>query len=493
MSQLPYSDTSHTDLLATIEQARSAFSLYKNSSLQLRCELLQAIADELRKDTAALVAAAMRETHLPEGRLKNELGRTIFQLESYGQASAAGRWLDASIETRPNATGAAVNLRKTLLPLGPVVVFGASNFPFAYSTAGGDTASALAAGCTVIVKAHPAHPETSTLAAAAIDRAVLKLQLPKGVFGHVYGASFSVGEYLVKHPYVKAVGFTGSLLVGKQLFDWAQQRKDPIPVFAEMGSVNPVFLLPGQLHEQAPALAEQLAASFTLGAGQFCTKPGLLIAIQSEALSRFEQHLEQQVTKLIPVPLLHSGIANAFQHHRDTSLQVSSVSVLALSEQEASSGEGRPTVAAVEAADWLQHRSLQQEVFGPYTLVVRCADRAAVEAVAASLEGQLTTTIMANEEDLSQHSALIDLVKEKCGRLILNGVPTGVEVCKAMQHGGPFPATTDARFGAVGEDALKRFARPICYQNWPDAWLPAELKEDNPLRIARTVNGQLIQ
>ena len=492
MSYPSYPDTSQSALFETVQQAQAAFSFYKNSSLQQRYALLQAIADELRKETSELVAAAMRETNLPEPRLKNELGRTIFQLESYGQACAAGRWLDATIETRPNAAGVAVNLRKTLLPLGPVVVFGASNFPFAYSTAGGDTASALAAGCTVIVKAHPAHPHTSTLAAAAIDRALVRLQLPSGIFSHVYGASFAVGEWLVKHPLVKAVGFTGSLLGGKQLFDWAQQRQSPIPVFAEMGSVNPVFLLPGQLNEKAAALAEQLAASFTLGAGQFCTKPGLLIAIHSEGLQTFEEHLRQQVTKMIPAPLLHAGIVKSFQQHRDQALHDASVSVLALSGQEASSIEGRPTVAAVEAADWLQKPLLHQEVFGPYTLLIRCRDRAEVDAVAASLEGQLTTTIMASEEDLKQYSALVDGVKEKCGRLILNGVPTGVEVCKAMQHGGPFPATTDARFGAVGEDALRRFARPICYQNWPDALLPAELQDHNPLQIVRTVNGQLI-
>ncbi|MFM8806447.1 MAG: aldehyde dehydrogenase family protein, partial [Sphingomonadales bacterium] len=248
---MPYSDTSRPELLQAIAAAQSAFSFYKSCSLQQRFDLLAAIAEELKNSSEALIAAAMRETHLPEARLKNELGRTVFQLQSYGAAAAAGRWLDATIETRPNAAGAAINLRKTLVPLGPVVVFGASNFPFAYSTAGGDTASALAAGCTVIVKAHPAHPETSTIAAEANAKAVEKHQLPAGVFRHVYGAAFSVGEELVKHPLVKAVGFTGSLRGGKQLFDWAQQRKDPIPVFAEMGSVNPVFLLPGQLQAQA--------------------------------------------------------------------------------------------------------------------------------------------------------------------------------------------------------------------------------------------------
>jgi alpha-ketoglutaric semialdehyde dehydrogenase len=490
---MSYSDASAAALKQTVETAQAAFSFYKNCSLQQRFDLLTAIADELKNNTDALIAAAMRETHLPEARLKNELNRTVFQLESYGAAAAAGRWLDATIETRPNAAGIAVNLRKTLVPLGPVVVFGASNFPFAYSTAGGDTASALAAGCTVIVKAHPAHPETSTLAAAAIERAVKRQQLPAGVFSHVHGAAFSVGEQLVKHPLVKAVGFTGSLRGGKQLFDWAQQREEPIPVFAEMGSVNPVFLLPGQLQAQASSLADQLAASFTMGAGQFCTKPGLLIALASPALSVFEEQLKQQVEKMIPTPLLHSGIVDAFTQHRKKALETEDVAVLALSVKEADLLQGQPTVATIKAAQWLQQPHLHQEVFGPYTLLITCKDSEEMLAVATATEGQLTTTIMATDQDLLQYQLLIEKVKEKCGRLILNGVPTGVEVCKAMQHGGPFPATTDSRFGAVGEDALKRFARPLCYQNWPDQWLPAELQDKNPLQIFRTVNGQLMR
>lgn len=488
---MSYTDASPLVLEQTVEKAHHAFAVYKNCSLQQRYALLRSIAEELKKDEDILVAAAMRETHLPEARLRNELGRTLFQLESYGAAAASGRWLDATIETRPNASGAAVNLRKTLIPLGPVVVFGASNFPFAYSTAGGDTASALAAGCTVIVKAHPAHAETSTIAAAALARAVKAQQLPDGVFSHVYGASFSVGEYLVKHPRVKAVGFTGSLRGGKQLFDWAQQRQEPIPVFAEMGSLNPVFLLPDQLQQQALSLAEQLAASFTLGAGQFCTKPGLLIALQSEALSIFEKKLAEHVQKMIPVPLLHTGIATAFLQHRQQALQTSSVSVLAESDQDSTPQQGRPTVAMVTASDWLQQAHLHQEVFGPYTILITCKDQDEIAKVANALDGQLTTTLMATEKDLQDYRFVVDLVKEKCGRLILNGVPTGVEVCKATQHGGPFPASTDARFGAVGEDALKRFSRPICYQNWPQGWLPAELQDDNPLQIFRTVNGQL--
>jgi NADP-dependent aldehyde dehydrogenase len=488
---MSYSDTSHAVLLEAVENAQAAFSLYKNCSLEQRFSLLRAIAAELKNSGEALIAAAMRETHLPEARLKNELGRTVFQLESYGAAAAAGRWLDATIETRPNAAGAAVNLRKTLVPLGPVVVFGASNFPFAYSTAGGDTASALAAGCTVIVKAHPAHPETSTLAAAAVAKAVEKQQLPAGVFSHVYGASFSVGEELVKHPLVKAVGFTGSLRGGKQLFDWAQQRKDPIPVFAEMGSVNPVFMLPAQLQAQPSLLADQLAVSFTLGAGQFCTKPGLLVALASPALTAFEQQLSDQVKRMIPVHLLHEGIAEAYGRHRSKALQTVGVSVLALSDKEAASQQGQPTVATIKAEQWLQQPHLHQEVFGPYALLIACANSEEMMAVARTTEGQLTTTIMASEEDLQQYRSLVECVKEKCGRLILNGVPTGVEVCKAMQHGGPFPATTDPRFGAVGEDALKRFARPLCYQNWPNHLLPAELQDENPLRIFRTVNGEL--
>jgi NADP-dependent aldehyde dehydrogenase len=487
-----FEDSSLQEIDSVVAASAKAFAYYRKTSLAERQQLLNTIAICLKENSASLIAAAMRETNLPELRLQNELGRTIFQLESYGAACKEGVWLDASLDTFPGVEPAKPSIKKTMIPIGPVVVFGSSNFPFAYSTAGGDTASALAAGCTVIVKAHPAHAETSTIAAAAIAKALALVGLDPTVFQHVYGASFSVGEALVKHPLVKAVGFTGSYAGGKQLFDWASARKEPIPVFAEMGSVNPVFLLSHKLNSEYAAIATQLASSFTLGVGQFCTKPGLIIGIGGEALQAFIHDLGKAVLSIAPGTMLHRGIADSFLAKREAALLEEEVHLVAESTQAPAEGQGQPTVATLEASTWLANPILHQEVFGPFTLVISCTNEAQLLEVASALEGQLTATVFGTSQELTNLSGLLDLLQTRCGRLIINGVPTGVEVCKSMQHGGPFPATTDVRFGAVGADAIKRFARPISFQNYPDELLPLELQEANPLRIARTVNGKLV-
>ncbi|MBN8685583.1 MAG: aldehyde dehydrogenase (NADP(+)) [Chitinophagales bacterium] len=468
-----------------------AFHAYRKLSLKQRAGFMRAIAKELEAAGDELIRTAMQETNLPEARLRGERGRTIYQLESYADACEKGDWLEARIDhANPGKTPPKPDIRKMLVPVGPVVVFGASNFPFAYSTAGGDTATAFAAGCPVIVKAHPAHPQTSHLAAQAIFRAAEKTGMPAGIFAHVTGMSFEVGKALVTHTCCKAVGFTGSYAGGKQLFDWANQRPEPIPVFAEMGSVNPVFLLPGKLAVSAGEVATQCAGSITLGVGQFCTNPGLIIGIDGTDLQQFIHDLGKAIQQTMPGLMLHQGIADNFSNKREEALMQENVHLVAESAQ---AGEDRctglPTVATVDGKTFLANPLLHKEVFGPYSLVVRCADAAEMLEVTLHLEGQLTATLMATTADMLNNEELVEAVKNICGRFVMNGVPTGVEVCLSMQHGGPFPASTDSRFGSVGADAIKRFARPLSFQNWPDELLPEELKEGNPLGITRAVSS----
>lgn len=475
-----------------VEQAWRAFHVYRNYSLRQRAGFMRAIAKELEAAGDALIQTAMHESHLPEARLRSERARTMYQLTSYADACEAGAWLDIRIDTAiPGKNPPRPGIRKMLVPLGPVAVFGASNFPFAYSTAGGDTACALAAGCPVLVKAHPAHAQTSEMVAACILKAAETCGMPAGVFTHIHGRDFKAGEALVTHPLVKAVGFTGSFSGGKALFDLANSRKEPIPVFAEMSSINPVFLLPQQLASSAAELATLYAGSITLGVGQFCTNPGLIIGIDGEPLQQFIQALGEAMSATPPAHMLHEGIAKNYTEKRTAALSQQGVDTVAVAVQPAAPQQGAPTVASATGKAFLSNPVLHQEVFGPYSLVIRCADMQEMTAVAQRIDGQLTATIMATEDDVKTHTELIESIKNICGRFIMNGVPTGVEVCAAMHHGGPFPATTDSRFTSVGADGIRRFARPVAFQNWPDTLLPEELKNDNPLGIWRTVNGAL--
>lgn len=489
---MSYKDFNTEEINLVMQEAWNAFHIYRKFSLQQRAAFMKAIAVELDNCGDALIQTAMGETNLPEARLRGERARTIFQLNSYAEACEKGNWLEARIDTAiTDKTPPKPDIRKMLVPLGPVVVFGASNFPFAYSTAGGDTACAFAAGCPVIVKAHPAHAETSEIVANAILTAANKCNMPKGIFAHVHGASFEVGKALVQHPHTKAIGFTGSYIGGKQLFDWGNQRKEPIPVFAEMGSINPVFLMPEKLYTESASMAQQYAASITLGVGQFCTNPGLLIGIESEALKTFIHDLGKAIQKIAPAPMLHSGIVSAYKKNKGNALLQDDVHLVAESETEVKENEGLPTIATASGQAFLNNPVLHQEVFGPYSIVIRCKDMQEMITVAKNLEGQLTTTLMATETDITGNNELVEAIKNICGRFILNGVPTGVEVCLSQHHGGPFPATTDSRFGAVGADGIKRFARPIAFQNWANNLLPDELKNENPLNIWRTVNNEL--
>ncbi|HTS44156.1 MAG TPA: aldehyde dehydrogenase (NADP(+)) [Puia sp.] len=487
-----FKDAGSAEIDRVMQKAWWAFHKYRKMSLKQRADFMRAIAVQMDALGDQLLQTAQSETNLPEQRLRGERARTIFQLQSYADACERGDWLEARIDTaNPAKNPPKPDLRKMLIPLGPVVVFGASNFPFAYSTAGGDTACAFAAGCPVIVKAHPAHAETSELVAQAIFKAAKEKNMPDGIFAHVHGAGFETGKSLVTHSHTKAVGFTGSYGGGKALFDWANQRKEPIPVFSEMGSINPVFLLPEKLHQSAAEIAKLYAGSITLGTGQFCTNPGLIIGVDGNDLNQFISMLGNEIKLVAPGTMLHPGIAKAYKEKRETAIAQPDVETVAISTTNPADNQGVPTLASASGKAFLNNPVLHQEVFGPYSIIIRCRDMNEMIEVAKHTEGQLTSTLMATPNDILTHDELVEAVKNICGRFILNGVPTGVEVCLSMQHGGPFPATTDSRFTSVGADGIKRFARPMSFQNWPDELLPDELKNANPLQIWRTVNDQL--
>ncbi len=489
---MPFIDATVQEIDQAIKKSWAAFEEYRLCSLKQRAEFMRAIALELEALGEEVIEVAKNETHLPDPRLRNERARTIFQLISYASATESASWMDLRIDTAvPNRNPPRPDLRKTMTPLGPVVVFGAANFPFAYSTAGGDTACAFAAGCPVIVKAHPAHAETSELVARAIQRAAQKTKMPNGIFHHIHGQSFEVGKALVSHPYVKAVGFTGSFVGGKQLFDWANQRKEPIPVFAEMSSINPVFLLPNKLKQDTAEVASLYASSITLGVGQFCTNPGLIIGIEGKELQEFSRLLSEEMKKVQPADMLHKGISKNYHERRKAALSQSGVDTIVVAEQKPTEDQGEATLASATSDAYLNNPVLHQEVFGPYSIIIRCKNIEEMISVARKSEGQLTCTLMATNEDIKENQELVDAVKQICGRFVLNGVPTGVEVCMSMHHGGPFPSTTDSRFTAVGADGIKRFARPISYQNWPNELLPDELKDENPLKAWRMVDNEL--
>ena len=493
---MAFTDIELSGIDTVLQQSKTAFEAYRHKSGKEKALFLRAIATEIEDLGQILIETAMAETNLPEGRLLGERGRTTGQLRLFADLLDEGSWVEARIDTaNPNRQALAKpDLRKMSVGIGPVVVFGSSNFPFAYSTAGGDTASALAAGCSVIVKAHPAHPKTSEMVASAIQKAIEKCAMPSNLFQHVHGKSFAVGQALVAHPGTKAVGFTGSLVGGRALFDTANQRAVPIPVFAEMGSINPAVLLPEKLANEAELIAKQYAASITLGVGQFCTNPGLILAIESAGLAQFMDKLASEIEQIVPATMLHAGIYQNYEAKRTIATEQAEVKTLAESTQ-ANTGllQGRATVASVSAKAFIQNPILHQEVFGPYSLVVICEDFAELSSIIDELEGQLTATVMATEAEVLTNLNIIQQLQNCCGRLILNGVPTGVEVAFSMQHGGPYPASTDGRFGAVGPDAIKRFVRPMSYQGFPDNLLPDELKAKNPLNILRIVDGEWVR
>jgi NADP-dependent aldehyde dehydrogenase len=476
-----------------VEKAVAAYETYKRMSGKAKAAFLRAIADEIVLLGAALIGRACAESGLPEGRISGERDRTVNQLRLFAAVLEEGTWVEASID--PALPGRKPlprpDIRKMLQPVGPVVVFTASNFPLAFSTAGGDTASALAAGNPVIVKVHPYHAGTNELVAGAIIRAAQKCGMPDGVFSSLNASDFSVGEQLVLHPAVKSVAFTGSYGGGKSLYELAQKRKEPIPVFAEMGSVNPVLILPDKIKTDTESLAVTIAGSINLGAGQFCTNPGVLVVLKSEETEVFKSALVKQVRALVPQPMLHGNIHDNYRQKVEALASGTPVAKIAESDTASLELKGRPVVAKVSGLDFIANPHLAEEIFGPFSLLIECDDEAALLQVLKTFGGQLTASVFGMPADFVRFRKHIEVLQEVVGRLIFNGVPTGVEVCYAMHHGGPFPSTTDSRFTSVGVDAIKRFVRPVSFQDAPDDYLPDELKNGNPLNIRRRVDGEL--
>lgn len=472
--------------------AHESFPSVRAVSPDKRAGFLRQIADNIEGLGDELVECACRESGLPAGRITAERGRTANQLRAFANLVAEGSWVEARIDRAipDRAPLPKPDLRRMLIPMGPVVVFGASNFPLAFSVCGGDTASALAAGNPVVVKAHPAHPSTSELTAHAVLQAIRQCDMPAGVFSMLHGSSHDVGLSLVRHPHTRAVGFTGSLRAGRALMDAAAARPSPIPVFAEMGSVNPVFVLPEALKEKGDAVVEGLIPSITMGVGQFCTNPGLVIGQAGEPLDQFVKAAGKLIEAIEPGTMLHGGICSAYAEGCGELEAIEGVKVTA----EAQPGDNTKAKAILFQTTgkvFMEQPRLQEEVFGPSSLVVTCADFDEMYEVASKLEGNLTATVHAAAGDAEQVNVLVDILECKVGRLLFGGYPTGVEVAPSMHHGGPYPATSDSRATSVGTAAIQRFARPICYQNTPEDFLPPELHDANSRGIWRLIDNEL--
>jgi len=483
------------ELAAACALAGQAFDSYRALPLERRAAYLEAIAARILDLGPALIERAGLETGLPQARLEGERMRTVNQLRLFAKVVRDGHFLAATLDSAlPERTPPRPDLRMRKIPLGPVAVFGASNFPLAFSVAGGDTASALAAGCPVVVKAHNAHLGTSELVARAVQQATIDCDMPEGVFSMLIGEGRSIGAELVAHPAIKAVGFTGSRQGGLALMRIAAARPEPIPVYAEMSSVNPFFLLPSALAANTAGLAQGFVDSLTLGVGQFCTNPGLVIGLEGEAFNAFGVAAAEALQLKAAGTMLTPGIHQAYVEAVERRSAVPGVQLLARGGAAEAGGPvcaAQPALYGCDAATFLANPALEEEIFGPAAVLVRCRDEAELLAVAGHVEGQLTATVHATAADGTLAAALLPLLERKAGRILFNGFPTGVEVSHAMVHGGPFPATSDSRTTSVGATAIDRFLRPVCYQTVPAELLPEALRDDNPLGLARVVDGQL--
>ncbi|TLF46218.1 aldehyde dehydrogenase (NADP(+)) [Maribacter aurantiacus] len=490
-----FKNSTWEDVDQAAQNAAKAFQVYRRLDNETKAKFLETIADEILALGDALLERCNLETALPLGRLTGERGRTMNQLKLFASVVREGSWVDARIDlAQPNREPLPKSdIRHMLIPLGPVAVFGASNFPLAFSTAGGDTASALAAGCPVVYKGHPAHPGTTEMIAGAIQKAVEKIGLPEGVFSLVQGTSIEVGENLVKHSAIKAVGFTGSYNGGMAIFNYANSRPIPIPVFSEMGSTNPMFILPGALKERASQLAQGYSNSLNMGVGQFCTNPGLSFYPKGDKSNEFLEVLSNQIKATEPATMLTAGIQSAYNKGLEELSGTKDLEVL---------GEGKSAGGGIGVCSkvfkttidtYLKNSKLSEENFGPSSILVEASAKEDLLNAARNLEGHLTATVHATEADLEEYAELFEILEQKVGRVLVNGYPTGVEVCHSMVHGGPFPATTAPSSTSVGTNAIKRFVRPVCYQDYPQSLLPPELKNDNPLGIWRLVDGEFSQ
>jgi len=491
----PYGGGTAAEVERACALAWAAFDPYRATSLEQRAAFLDTIAQELMDLGDALVERAMAESGLPRGRIEGERARTVGQLRLFAQVVRDGLWLEARIDPampdrkplpRPD-------LRQRHIPLGPVAVFGASNFPLAFSVAGGDTASALAAGCPVVVKAHSAHPGTSELAGRAVQAAVRKCGLPEGVFSMLFGAGNVIGQGLVSDPRIKAVGFTGSRAGGTALMKTAAARKEPIPVYAEMSSINPVFLLPAALKARAEAIGKGFIGSLTLGAGQFCTNPGLVLAVEGPDLDRFLSAAAEALGAAPAATMLTPGILKAYQEGVARLSGTPKVQKVAEGLLHNGPTQGQAALFMTDAASFAADPSLEEEVFGAASLIIRCPELGTMRELAEKLEGQLTATLQMEREDLEAARALLPVLERRVGRILVNGYPTGVEVSHAMVHGGPYPSTADGRSTSVGTLAIRRFLRPVCYQDFPAELLPEELRDDSPLHLLRLEDGKPVQ
>ncbi|MEQ8473970.1 MAG: aldehyde dehydrogenase (NADP(+)) [Marinoscillum sp.] len=476
-----------------VTKAEGAFLTYKSIKNNQRAAFLEAIGDELLALGDTLINRCKEETALPEARLNGERMRTVNQLKLFAGVVREGSWVDARIDTAlPDRQPLPKpDVRQLQVPLGPVGIFGASNFPLAFSVAGGDTASALAAGCPVLVKAHPLHPGTSEMVGQAIINAAQKTGMPDGVFSLVQGTSVDVGMAMVNHPKITAIGFTGSFGGGKALWDAANKREVPIPVFAEMGSSNPVFILPGALSDRNDSIAAGMISSLNLGVGQFCTNPGLVITNVSEDSTHLIEKMKKLATESAAGTMLSAGIKSNYEKGATRLSANHSTELVATGRAGTSVNNAETRLYQTTGQNFIAHPELAEEVFGPTTLHIASEDKNEMLKIAENLEGHLTATIHGTEDDLKVYEDLIAILERKVGRLIFNGYPTGVEVCHSMVHGGPYPATTAPQSTSVGTAAIKRFARPVCYQDFPQTTLPEPIKDGNPLSIWRMVNGQL--
>lgn len=488
----PFHAASADETNRAADLAQNAFLHYSQKSGAERAAFIHAIADQIEALGDTLTQRAMAETGLPEARIQGETGRTTGQLRLFASVAEEGSWVEARIDTAlPDRQPIPKpDIRSMKRPLGPVAVFAASNFPLAFSVAGGDTASALAAGCPVIVKAHSSHPGTSELVAQAILAAARETGMPDGTFSLLHGSGRVVGSALVSHPSIQAVGFTGSTGGGTALMKLAASRPQPIPVYAEMGSVNPVFILPGAAAANGAGLATGLQASATMGVGQFCTNPGVVLVETSDSgnalVSAFAEEMSKSPSAIMLNPSIHSAYTGGVAERSDKE----KVNTLVINDDEGVGCPGMAAVFEVSADTFLEDESLSEEIFGPETTLVRWNTKEDLLAIAEELEGQLTATIHGTDEDFEEYADLVSILERKVGRIVYNGFPTGVEVCPSMVHGGPFPATSDGRSTSVGTHAIERFIRLVAYQSSPQSLLPDELKDGNPLGIWRMVNGE---
>jgi NADP-dependent aldehyde dehydrogenase len=478
-----------------LDLAARAFPVYRKIAPDQIAAFLERIGAEIVALGAPLIERTGAETGLPAARLEGERARTVGQLKMFADLIREGSWIDARIDRAiPDRKPLPKpDLRRMLIPIGPVVVFCASNFPLAFSVAGGDTASALAAGNPVVVKANRAHPGCAELVGEAVRKAAAACGLPPGVFSLLHGANHDLNLRLVKHPQTRAAGFTGSLKGGRALFDAASSRPDPIPVYAEMGSVNPVFILPGALRERGEAIAEGLKGSVTLGNGQFCTKPGAVLAFEDPALDKFSEKLKGLMSAQAPGTMLHPGILKSYEEGVKSFGSLSTRVAKSSTAADRVKTQAEAAVFETDAATFLKEPRLREEVFGPSTLLVRCGTRDELEKAARAMEGHLTATVHGSDADLKEFAPLIAILEERVGRIVFNGFPTGVEVCPSINHGGPYPATTDGKTTSVGTGAILRFVRPMCYQGFPDGALPQELRNKNIRKIWRLVDSKLTQ